>query len=292
MSGELLRGVPHQLYHLDDLPGTSHFSRSVACRILHQSPLHAYQAHPKLGGASEDEPSEVMDKGALIHQLLLGGGPEIVAVDFPDWRKDAAKVQREAAREAGKLPILVHLLAECETATDAIRQRLLDLEIVVGHAEDSEITALWEDGGTPCKARLDLYFGGDTVLDLKVQRNLAVSAFEWGVKKLGLDIQAHAYQAAVVARFPELAGRTTFEWVLVERKPPYDVAIIPASASVVSLGESRWKRALSIWRRCLESGKWPGTGRLPALEARPYDLEQEFTAAVHAAGEPTWASGD
>lgn len=311
MTAQLLAGVPHTDYHLDRIEGHPgpHFSRSVAVRILHQSPLHAYQAHPLLGGQGDDEPSDLMDKGALIHSMILGTGPEIVpvyvhankakigpTVPALDWRKDEAQEIRDAARAAGMLPVLPHIFEECSEAAEAIRARLLDFEIVAGEPHEAEVTALWHESDpqgevVPCKARLDLYPWGNWIGDLKVQRNLNVSSFEWSVKKLGLDIQAYAYSSAVVAKHPELAGRMAFEWLLVERKPPYDVAIIPASATILSLGESRWKRALKVWRECLASGRWPGTGRLPALQARPYDLEQEMMAEYTKPTEPEWAKG-
>ena len=285
---ELLRGVSHSAYHADQLPGSPRFSRSVAVTLLQQSPLHAYAAHPALGGAAADEPTESMEKGALVHQLLLGGGLEIARVEFPDWRTKAAQAEREEARERGALPVLAHLLDEAAEAARALSGRLLGHDVILGDPFDAEVTALWDSEGVRCKARFDLYPGGCWIGDLKVQRNLNVRAFEWGLSKLGLEIQAHAYQAALAAVHPELEGRTSFEWLLVERKPPYDVAIIPAGRSLVSLGESKWKRALKLWRECLASGVWPGTGRREAIEARPYELEDEMVAAVHSAGEPEW----
>lgn len=307
MSAQLLAGVPHADYHLDRIEGHPgpHFSRSVAVRILHQSPLHAYQAHPLLGGQSDDEPSDLMDKGALIHSMILGTGPEIVpvyvhankakigpTVPALDWRKDEAQEIRDAARAAGMLPVLPHIFEECSVAAAAIRTRLLDFEIVVGEPREAEVTALWHESGplgeiAPCKARLDLYPGGNWIGDLKVQRNLNVSSFEWSVKKLGLDIQSAMYLRAIYAKHQEIAGRGVFEWILVERKPPYDIALIPASESILSLGDKRTDRALRTWRECLASGRWPGTGRLPALQARPYDLEQEMMAEYSKPTEPT-----
>lgn len=296
MSGQLLAGIPHERYHQDDLPGAPHFSRGTAVRILSQSPLRAYHDHPRLGGSTlEEEPTEALDKGSIIHALLLGSGADYVIADprFADWRKKEAQAFRDEARAAGKIPLLNHIAAELVEAAKRIAERLQSEGIAVGFDSSrignlaTELTALWDDDGTPCKGRLDLYRPG-WIGDLKVQRNLAVSQFEFTVKRHGLDIQSFGYTSAIEHIHPELAGRMAFEWIVVERKPPYDVCLIPAGPTILSLGESRWKRALAIWRECLASGKWPGLGRIAPLEARPYDLEVEFTAAVAAAGEASW----
>lgn len=292
MTGQLLRGIPHSQYHGDHLPGGPHFSRSAAVDIL-QSPLHCYARHPKLGGRLEEETADHLDKGQLIHGLLLGEGVQVAIVQADDWRTKAAREARDEARAAGLLPVLEgHHVAAVEAST-AIRQRLLELDVDLA-AYSPEVTALWEEsGGTACKARLDLlHLGLGMIDDLKVTEEINLGAFERGVRALGLDIQAHVYVRAVETIHPELAGRVSFRWLLCERKPPYDVAVIPASPSIISLlGESRWRRALKLWRECLASGRWPGLGHRPPMEARPFDLEAELTASIQSVEEPDWAKG-
>jgi hypothetical protein len=292
---QLLRGVSHSDYHGDLLPGSPRFSRSIAVRLLQQSPLHALAAHPTLGGKAVEEPEEDaqaqarMDTGSLLHLLLLGAGQQVAVIEHDSWRTNAAKDAREEARSSGLLPVLAGKYFAAQVTATAIRHSLARYGI---HPEayESEATALWESNGVACKARMDLLnLGLGEELDLKIVDRINLRAFEASVERYGLDVQNAAYVEAVETIHPPLAGRVSLEFVLAERLPPHDVAIVPLSPALVDLGRQKWRRAQGIWRRCLESDVWPGFGRCAAVEARPWQLEQEFTATVSAAGEPAWS---
>lgn len=284
MSGEaqLLRGVSHQEYHQDLLPGAPRLSRSIAVRLLQQSPLHAWAAHPKLGGQAVEEPEEDaqlqarLDTGSLLHMLLLGSGVQVAVVEADSWRTNAAKDAREEARSNGLLPVLAGKYNAAQATAKAIRESLHRYG-VHPEAYEPEATALWDSGFVPSKARMDLLaLGLGEVADLKIVDRISLRAFEAGVDRYGLDIQAAAYTEAVETCHPAIAGRVSFEFLLVERLPPHDVAIVPLSPSLIDLGAQKWRRARSIWARCLESGVWPGFGRVEPIEAKPWQLEAEL----------------
>ena len=149
---------------------------------------------------------------------------------------------------------------------------------------------LWESNGVASKARMDwLSLAEGLVRDIKVVERISLRAFEASIERYGLDIQAAIYPEAVAAAKPALAGRVGLEFVLVEKLPPHDVAIVPLSAALVDLGAQKWRRACGAWKRCLESGAWPGFGRCAPIEARPFQLEKEFTEQLSATGEPAWS---
>jgi len=90
-------------YHADPCEAPS-FSASLGKVILDQSPLHAYLAHPRLGGAVR-EPSSAMEFGTLVHKLILGEGASVVSVNADNWKK--SKVVGHSADEATAQDIYV-----------------------------------------------------------------------------------------------------------------------------------------------------------------------------------------
>lgn len=292
---QLLRGVEHSAYHADNLPGSPRFSRSIAVRLLQQSPLHAHAAHPKLGGQPIEEPEEDaqvqarMDTGSLLHLLLLGAGAQVAVVEHDSWRTNAAKDAREEARSNGLLPVLAGKHYAAQATAKAVRESLARYGVHL-EAFETEATALWESEGVASKARMDaLNLGMAEALDIKIVPKISIRAFESSIERYGLHIQHAAYTEALRTVHPVLAGRKSLEFLLCEYLPPFDVAIVPLGPTMQDYGAQQWRRARGIWQRCLESGVWPGFGRQAPIEARPWQLEQEFTQQLSATGEPAWS---
>lgn len=301
---QLLKSVSHKEYHDDALPGSPRFSRTCALEIL-TSPRHAYAWHPKLGGAGrqlvedgeEDDTGrkENVKAGAVIHELLLKGGLGIAVIEADSFRSNAAKDQKREAIQSGLLPVIRSKYELALKDAERIRKRLAELDIDLT-AYEPEVTGLFEEevsGGPPvaCKVRQDLLsLGLAQVLDVKVVDHLNPGAFERSIPAYGLDIQAHIYVRSVELAKPELAGRVSFEFLVCERKPPYDVMVAELAPSFVGLGEMRWKRALKKWRGCLDSGAWPGVGRVAPLLAKEWALRDEME--IGNPGDPAWLKGD
>jgi hypothetical protein len=94
------------------------------------------------------EHKKAWDLGSGAHQLVLGTGPELVEVKADDWRTNAAKAERDAARAAGKIPLLSRDVAVVKAMAAALEAHpvawnLLDPEH--GHAEQS---LFWTDQRT------------------------------------------------------------------------------------------------------------------------------------------------
>lgn len=287
MTAELLKGVSHDDYHADRFEGPPRLSRSITVRLLQQSPLHAWAAHPKLGGQPVEEPEEDaqtqarLETGSLLHMLLLGAGVQVAVVEHDSWRTNAAKDARELARSNGLLPVLAGKYYAAQATAKAIRESLAAYGIHLG-AYEPEVTALWESEGVASKARMDLLsLALGEVADLKIVDRINLRAFKASVERYGLDVQHAAYVEGVETAKPALAGRVSMEFLLVERLPPFDCAIVPLEPAYQSLGQDKWRRARGIWRRCLEAGTerrhWPGFGRQAPIGPRPWEIEEELT---------------
>jgi hypothetical protein len=305
--------------------GPPRLSRSIACTLLMETPLEAYRQHPRLGGAGRPLVTKGADMGSIVHALMSGEGPAVEVCRIPakdgkgkprvaspayalddalretllashlipaaDWKTDDAQAFRDDARERGVIPVLLHDYVTAKAAADALPEKLAALGVDLA-AFESELTILWESGGVAMKTRPDLTSVGlGEFWDFKVTESVSESAFEAGVVKYGLDMQAAAACEGLSAVHPDLAGRLSFGFIVCSWKPPFSVLVKPMGQAGLEYGRGRWDRAKAMWKRCLESNDWPDWGIRRPWEPKPWHLEAELIAAFQAAEEPSWAEG-
>src|SRR5260221_11592401 len=92
-------------YHADCCIVPS-LSSSIAQVLLRESPRKAWFSHPRLNPAYRSQEESKFDIGTASHAMLLEGANIIETCDFADWRTNDAKAKRDAARAAGKIPLL------------------------------------------------------------------------------------------------------------------------------------------------------------------------------------------
>lgn len=251
-------GVSPKRYHSDPCERPS-LSASIANLLCDETPAHAHLAHPRLGGHTW-EPTRAMDHGTLCHALLLGAGIEIEPLYFDDFKKKAAQEARDAAREAGKLPVLAKEYAEALESTRLVREKLS--RVGVNLTGKSEVVLVWEESLADgrkvlCRAMMDhLILERGRIYDLKFTGQ---SLRKIGDKftDFGYEVQEHAYHSGLAKLVPELVGRTSFEFLFCEADAPYCVRRIAGDGEMRDLGRRRWRRALSTWADCLERDSWP-----------------------------------
>lgn len=258
------RNLPHEVYHGDSFirPALSH---SIAKVLLARSPRHAYLEHPALGCRQAEAPEvsearqETLDRGAIIHALLLGGGMAVEALPFPDYRTKDARAARGEARAAGRTPVLVHKLRDLQAAADALRANSRLGVLVSEQMVEREVTVVWESAGVLCKGRLDAWEPDAlTIHDPKTCENARGASMGSTVLRYGWDVQAAAYIEAVETLFPLLQGRVRFRWHFLEVVPPYGYIEAEPTGELLELGRRKWLRAVATWGRCLLNDDWPG----------------------------------
>jgi len=239
---------------------TPSLSASIAKVLIMESPAHAYDIHPKLGNRPR-KPTDAMDSGTLVHTLLLGRGTQIQVVDAPDFRTKAAQETRDAAVNAGRLPVLRHKLDAAEKVAAQIKTRIAAFGIAIDKM--AELAIRWdepgEDGPVPCRGRLDhVDLDAGLIIDIKKTESAAPRKIARYMVDYGYDIQWAAYTRAVAALKPELAGRVEMLFLFVELDPPYVVVPAKPSGLLREFGTKRWERAVRLWERCLRENDWPG----------------------------------
>lgn len=258
-------------------------SQSTAHILLTQSPRHAFHSHPRLGGAKRTYTKET-DNGSLVHALLLGSGPEIVAVNADDWRTKAAKEARDESRAAGKIPVLAHALDTAMRVKDILNGRLLEHGVELSGS--SELMIGWKETATDgervqCRAMLDHFLlDACTIYDLKTISSAHPDKCARSAVEYGYGLQQSAYRSAIRHLYPDLAGREKFVFLFVETEAPYDVTPIECDGVMRELGDRQWQRAVDLWAKCLTSG-WPGyvrPGSRAVMTLPPWALSKEMGA--------------
>ncbi len=284
--------------------GPPRLSPSIAKVLLERSPRVAWAQH-RLGGNKRGPDTAAMNEGRLIERLLLGVGPEIVVIRNPrkdkkgnviepieyedGWRSDAIKEMRDAAKKAGKLPVLPGGEAEYQAVVDGWRSQLAQFEVEL--TGQSQVRMEWESEGVPCSGIIDHLIIAPTfavIYDVKGLECASQQAITRAVAAFGYDTQGAAYVEAVETRYPHLAGRVTFKLICGEKteEADYSLNVVPYGGTMRELGERKWRRAKRIWGECLRTGEFPGYPGLP-IEANSYQLAAEEEAQMPEADNDT-----
>jgi hypothetical protein len=272
--------IPAERYHGDPCPEPS-LSAGVAHRLISQSPLHARAHHPRLNPSFKDEQKAILDFGSAAHALLLQGLDICEVVEADDWRTKTAKEARDAARKSRLIPLLRKDWARMVELVETVKERLSHFDVAPLPFRDGkpEQTLVWKEDSVWCRARIDwLHDDGDVIDDAK-STGTSASPFLWARNRLfadGKDIQAVHYLAGLRA----LTGvDATWRFVVFETEAPYGLSVISLAPSAVELAERKRARALELWKRCMDSGEWPGyPSEVAYAEAPPWESERFLEA--------------
>lgn len=250
--------MPSGTYHADPSPEPS-MSSGIAKLLITHSPLHAFYAHPRLNPAYRDEENGDFDRGSAAHALLLQGDDIMIECPYNDWRTNAAKEYRDAARVAGKLPLLSKHVGSVRAMVAVAKNFLECSELACSIASfHAERTVIWNDHGIWKRARFDLeHHTRDLLLDYKTTENADPFAFSRAIVPLGYDVQAAHYSDAYMAK-EGIEDEPDFIFLVQEREPPFACSLVGLEPALMDLGKRKVERASKIWADCISTGKWPG----------------------------------
>lgn len=264
-------------------------SQSIGHKLVSKSAVHAWADHPKLGklanSVGDDQPDEDEGKntdaiiaGKIIHKLLLGKGAAIEVIDAKDFRTNYAKAARDAAKAAGRIPIIAHKYQELVDAAEFNREQLAAEGYPLNG--ESEVAFQWyeqgERGPVVCRCRMDHVFIDDGVIyDIKKIRSAHPDTIDDHIYKYGYDIQDCAYKRALSAY--RQGAESDMVFLFMEDKPPYVITPTRMSPAFLEIGRQRWERAIFAWEKCLATNRWPKyVEGVHYAEPRPYVLTKEL----------------
>lgn len=250
--------VSHDDYHQDPVAGGS-ISSSAARALMAPGCPAKYHYATQNGGR---RPTRAMELGQAAHLKVLGAGAGLALIDFDDYKKGAARVERDEARAAGLVPLLAR---EMETVDAMAAALLLDPIAAEAFAPGSgtpEATIVWEDSdaGVWCRARIDWlrHVRPSTRVTIIPDYKTCVSADPEDLSKvmarLGYHQQADWYLEAVRSIDHPNAR---FLFICQEREPPYIVTAFEPDATALRIARDRNAYARYVWRTCRSNQHWP-----------------------------------
>jgi hypothetical protein len=262
--------VSAEQYHADALTDEPTLSATTARILCTQTPAHAREQHPRLNPNYRRLEEQKFDIGNAAHRLLLEGEDCIHIVAAPDWRSNFAKEQRDFGREYGRIPLLESQWLELEAMVAALRAQFAHLEADPPVFTDGkpEQVIVWDEQGVKCRARLDWLRDDLTVIEDLKTTGKSADPRKWGQHTLfgmGYDVQAAMYRRAVRS----LGGDPEFRFVVAEVTPPFLCSVVTLDHDAWGFADAKVDQALTVWKRCLASGEWPGYDRRVAYAQMP-----------------------
>lgn len=284
-------------YHSDTAPVPS-LSRSIAQKLILESPRHAFAAHPRLTAQDdeEDKNSRVRDIGSAAHVLLLRQPTEIAVLDFDAFTTKAAREARTEAQERGAIPLLAKDYDVAAGMFEMARRELADNEhaairALANPVDDesvfNEVTAAWIDrcGDAWARARMDrisITANRITVIDYKTtELSAAPTEVARAIFNNKYHFQDAFYRRGIRQLFPEIdrhEKKLTFLFVVQEQFKPFEITVTEVDAPGRVLGEKMVSDAFMLWRKCNAENWWPGYPKGTVRAEMPAYVETSWIA--------------
>lgn len=272
---------------------------STGARSIIKSPLRFWAESP-LNSAYQPKVSEAFDIGSALHLVVLEPSTfedRISVLPHENFRTNAAKADRDAARANGLIPLLASQMDDVLAMRDAVHDDPLIQMALAGNAL-FEQTFIWRDPISDrwCKTRPDVFIDEPTIdylVDLKTAESADALDFKTAITRHGYHCQAAWYLDGVseILKDEIAEGRrvplTRYLYVVVEKTPPYLTNVIELEPEAIEVGRRQNQAALGIFNACMASGQWPRwiidggfqprvqrVGINPWAMTEHYDLEQ------------------
>ena len=202
-------------------------------------------AHWKYGQREETPP---MRLGAAVHTCVLES-------DTWEARYARADGRRQADVKTAQTVLTATEWETCQRIREAVWQHPTCRDLFQeGQAESS---AWWLDPATQllCKCRPDWNRPG-LLLDLKTATDASPAGFFRAVERYRYQVQA----AYALDGWPQAGGGAVdgFLFIVVEKAPPYAVALYELSPTLLDAARALIRRDLATAAECLARQHWPG----------------------------------
>lgn len=239
----VITDLAEDLYHADP----DSISASGAKDLL-RSPAHF------LAARENPKSTDAMDVGTVAHSMVLGVGSPYIAVEGNRNRNDVKAAIAEAEAE-GKVVLKPEQLTAAERMADAVLTHETAGKLLGGDG-DAELSMFFRDPEFDItrRCRWDWLSAGGIGVDLKTSRDANPKRLSKTVLDFGYDVSASWYLDVAAGLEIEVAA---YALIFVESAPPWAVVVAELDADFIDIGARKTKRALEIYRRCLDTGEWP-----------------------------------
>ena len=227
--------------------------------LLDRCPAAAWYESPWNTTRPRDD-TAATDAGSIAHSILLEGDESICQVFNPSeyanakgggvatgWTNNAIREARDACRAAGKIPVLQDDMGEIRALVDAARAYVESLRqdepaiwrMFQPDGGRSEVTLVWREGETLCKARADRIATDYSIIADYKSSALSVEPDRWGRTQLvsmGYYVSAAWYRRGVRA----LTGvDPSYVFLCGELAPPFLHSLIGVDPAGLELGDDK-----------------------------------------------------
>jgi hypothetical protein len=244
-------------YHRHHAVSKSHLDQVA------RSPKH-YWARYVDPNRVDPEPTPAMLMGTALHTHVLEldqwDARYVMAPEGIDRRTKQGKAEWEAFSVAATGRTVISK-ADADTVMRMARSVFEHpaAAMLLGLAGKAETTWMWTDeaSGLECKCRPDwLTDDHRLIVDLKTTEDASPKGFQKSVAAWRYHVQSSWYLDGL-----ERAGGTRpdqFIFIVVEKKPPYAVAVYAADADMIAAGAKQARLDLDTLAVCKAADAWPG----------------------------------
>ena len=240
-----------------------------ASPAISKSGLDLIRKAPAIYRWRQSNPTEqtpAMSLGSLTHTVVLE--PEVFAhsvIARPegiDRRTSAGKADWAAFEimAEGREIVTAEEMSKLCQIQQAVHNHPAAAKALAG-SPTIEQSIFWDVDGIACRCRPDAVTEKGVIVDLKTTRDASPEGFAKSIQAYRYHVQAAFYSDGYRAAFGE--APRGFVFVAVETEPPYLVAVYVASEAMTQRGRIDYQTDLDTFRRCQESGIWPGYSEAP-----------------------------
>lgn len=271
--------MPAEIYHTDPCP-TPSLSNSLIRDLLDKSPKHAAWKHPKLNSNAGIIPNRSMNRGTLLHNMILGCGNEIEVIHADNFLTKVAKEQRDQAYAENKTPVLIKDYDEIKKCSEIAVEKIANHRACEGffYKGHSEAVIAWqEENNIWCRGMIDRLPSDPQypLFDLKGTDNSA-SPQQW--EKRLLDV--YRTQAAFYSQglfIIEKKRRPPMLFIVIEMFEPFEISIFAMSEALEELAQNEVQRAIDIWGNSLKNNEWQGySDHIVEVMPKPWMINQSI----------------
>lgn len=223
------------------------------------------------------------DLGTAVHTKVLGVGGRFIT--YPDEHltksgnvsTKAETVAWEAElRAAGKIILTPNEGRMVAAMTESVLAHPL-ARMLFERPGKPEVSVFGEYLGVKRRGRFDyLPDDGGIVVDLKTTVDASKAGFARAAARYGYHVQRGHYLDIL----KRLGREADMLFVAVEKEPPYLVQVHRLSPEFAEMGETEAMAAVDTYRRCMDSGVWPGYPDDVAMLEPPvfavYDYQDKY----------------
>lgn len=267
----IINNMPENVYHGDPTPELVGFAESTSAssstlrELLEDTPQVARAGIRRLNKEKpHSRQTTSVEKGDIAHDyILLNQLSKFEIAPFDDWRKDAAKEQRDDIIARGKIPLNLStqsVIDDAKAMKDALFKKLsepgCDFPLLFrdGAAEQS---AFAFDGQIWNRARIDWL--DKTYDNLPVDYKTTALSFDKWIKYELWD--KYIYQALHYVRVLNMIHERNddrFLFVVQQSVEPYDVAFVMIDKTYHAEAQRQYDIARVRFIECTKTGIWPG----------------------------------